>query len=684
MKRRQKNYLHHKIKNKMEQNLNQLCINTIRTLSMDAVQAANSGHPGTPMSLAPVTFTIYDRFMKFNPSNPDWMNRDRFILSAGHASMLLYSVLHITGYDVTIDDIKSFRQLHSKCAGHPEHGHTPGVETTTGPLGQGVATSVGFAMAQKWLASHFNKPGFNIIDYKIFSLAGDGCMMEGISGEAASLAGHLGLDNLIWIYDNNRITIEGSTSLAFSEDVATRFIAYGWNVQRVGDANDLLMLSRAIRIAEKEAGRPTLIIVDSHIAYGAPTKQDTHGAHGAPLGEEEIKATKAFYGWDAHKKFFVPDEVMQYARDITSLGKKQNDEWNELFSRYESEYPELANQLKLIQQRELPEAWDEAVPVFEAGTKISGRSASAKVLNAIASKIPFMIGGSADLSPSTLTDLKNEESFQVNNFSGRNLHFGIREHAMGAIANGISLSGLKTFASTFLVFSDYARGAIRLSALMNLPVTYIFTHDSIGVGEDGPTHQPIEQVASLRAIPNLEVIRPGDANEVAVLWKYIMKSKNIPTALILSRQDLPVLDRSKYASADGALKGGYILADSKDSPEVILIATGSELQLAIEAFEVLKQEGINARVVSMPNWNLYERQSPEYHESVLPSKVRSRVAIEAGSTFGWRRFIGLPGDGEVLGMRTFGASGKINSLLEEFGLTVETAVKASKSLINKS
>ncbi len=668
----------------MEQTLDQLCINTIRTLSMDAVQAANSGHPGTPMALAPVAFTIYDRFMKFNPANPDWVNRDRFILSAGHASMLLYSTLHITGYDVTLDDIKSFRQLHSKCAGHPEHGHTPGVETTTGPLGQGVATSVGFAMAQKWMASHFNKPGFNIIDYKIFSLAGDGCMMEGISGEAASLAGHLGLDNLIWIYDNNHITIEGSTSLAFSEDVATRFIAYGWNVQRVGDANDLLMLCRAIRIAEKEEGRPTLIIVDSHIAYGAPTKQDTHGAHGAPLGEDEIRATKAFYGWDADKKFFVPDEVMQYARDITLRGKKQNDEWNELFSRYESGYPELANQLKLIQKRELPEAWDEAVPVFESGTKISGRSASAKVLNAIASKIPFMIGGSADLSPSTLTDLKNEESFQENNFGGRNLHFGIREHAMGAIANGIALSGLKTFASTFLVFSDYARGAIRLSALMNLPVTYIFTHDSIGVGEDGPTHQPIEQVASLRAIPNLEVIRPGDANEVAVLWKYIMKSKNTPTALILSRQDLPVLDRSKYASADGALKGGYILADSKDSPEVILIATGSELQLAIEAFEVLKQEGINARVVSMPNWNLYERQSPEYHESVLPSKVRSRVAIEAGSTFGWSRFVGLPSDGVVLGMRTFGASGKLDSLLEEFGLTVEAVVKASKSLINKS
>lgn len=650
---------------------------------MDAVQAANSGHPGTPMSLAPVAFTVYDRFMKFNPVNPAWINRDRFILSAGHASMLLYSTLHITGYDVTLNDIKSFRQLHSKCAGHPEYGHTPGVETTTGPLGQGFATSVGFAIAQKWLASHFNKPGYNLIDYKIFSLGGDGCMMEGISGEAASLAGHLGLDNLIWIYDNNRITIEGSTSLAFSEDVATRFIAYGWNVQRIGDANDLEMLSRAIRIAEKEKGRPTLIIVDSHIAYGAPTKQDTHGAHGSPLGEEEIRATKTFYGWDPDKKFFVPDEVNQYTREVTARGIGQNKEWDDLFARYKSDYPNLAGELELIQKHELPNGWADGIPKFEAGTKISGRVASGKVLNAIASKIPFMIGGSADLSPSTLTDLKNEGSFQKDNYSGRNLHFGIREHAMGAIANGIALSGLKTFASTFLVFSDYARGAIRLSALMNLPITYIFTHDSIGVGEDGPTHQPIEHIASLRAIPNLEVIRPGDANEVAVLWKYILTSKNTATALILSRQDLPVFDRTKYSSAEGALKGGYILADSKGIPEIILIATGSEVQLAIEAYEVLKSEGIKARVVSMPNWNLYERQSPEYWETVLPSKVKARIAIEAGSTFGWRRFVGLHGDGEVLGMRTFGASGKINNLLEEFGLTVEAVVKTSKSLLHR-
>ncbi|PIS46025.1 MAG: transketolase [Ignavibacteria bacterium CG08_land_8_20_14_0_20_37_9] len=668
----------------MKQNLDQLCINTIRTLSMDAVQAANSGHPGTPMALAPVAYSVYDRFMKFNPLNPNWINRDKFILSAGHASMLLYSTLHITGYDVSLDDIKTFRQLHSKCAGHPEYGHTPGVETTTGPLGQGVATSVGFAIAQKWLAAYFNKPNYNLIDYEIFALAGDGCMMEGISGEAASLAGHLGLDNLIWLYDNNHITIEGNTSLAFSEDVAARFKAYGWDVQHVSDANDLEMLSRAIQDAKKEKGRPSLIIVDSHIAYGAPNKQDTHGAHGAPLGEDEIKAAKKFYGWDPEKKFFVPDEVKEYSKQIIERGKKQNEEWDQLFAKYEKEYPELAAQLKLIRNHELPDNWGSSIPKFESGTKVSGRAASGRVLNAIADNLPFMIGGSADLYPSTLTNIKSAQSFEKENYSGRNLHFGIREHAMGSIINGISLSGLKTYGSTFLVFSDYCRSSIRLSALMNLPVTYIFTHDSIGVGEDGPTHQPIEHIASLRAIPNLEVIRPADANEVAVMWKYIMKSKNTPTALILSRQDLPVFDRTKYSSAEGALKGGYVLADNDGTPDVILIATGSEVQLAVDAFEELKKEGIKARVVSMPNWNLYERQTPEYWESVLPNKVKARVAIEAGSTLGWRRFVGLHGDGEVLGMRTFGASGKLNNLLEEFGLTVEYVVKAAKKVINKN
>lgn len=636
------------------------------------------------MALAPVAFVIYDRFMKFNPANPDWLNRDRFILSAGHASMLLYSTLHITGYDVTMEDIKNFRQLYGRCPGHPEYGHTPGVETTTGPLGQGAATSVGFAIAEKWLANYFNKPGYDLIDYKIFALAGDGCMMEGITAEVASLAGHLGLDNLVWLYDNNHITIEGKTSLAFSEDVAARFAAYGWNVQLVSDVNDLEMLGHAIQAADKEKGRPSLLIVDSHIAYGAPTKQDTPGAHGSPLGEDEIKAAKKFYGWDPENKFFVPAAVQEYSRQIMARGKRQNNEWDGLFAKYEKEYPEFAALLKLMQKREIPEGWDCSIPQFASGTKISGRAASEKVLNAIAEHIPFMIGGSADLSTSTLTTIKNSSGFQKDNRGGRNLHFGIREHAMGAIANGISLSGLRTFVSTFFVFSDYARPAIRLSALMKLPVTYIFTHDSIGVGEDGPTHQPIEHLASLRAMPNLEVIRPADANEVAVLWKYIMESRDTPTALILSRQDLPVFDRTKYAPAKGALKGGYVLADSNGIPDIIFIATGSEVQLAIEAYEELKKEGIKTRVVSMPNWDLYARQSHEYREEVLPSKIKARIAIEAGSTFGWSRFIGLHEDGQVLGMKAFGASGKPDSLFEEFGLTVNALVKAAKSMLIKN
>jgi transketolase len=650
---------------------------------MDAVQAANSGHPGTAMGMAPVTYTIYNRLMKFNPHNPAWINRDRFILSAGHASMLLYSTLHIHGYDVTLEDIKTFRQLHSKCAGHPEYGHTPGVESTTGPLGQGVATSVGFSIAQKWLARRFNKPGFNVVDYTIYALAGDGCMMEGISGEAASLAGHLGLDNLVWIYDRNHITIEGNTNLAFTEDVAVRYAAYGWNVLTVSDANNLEMVENAFKLAKKEKGRPTIIIIDSHIAFGAPTKQDTHGAHGAPLGEEEIRATKEFYGWDPDKQFFIPNEVNEYAASVIKKGKQQNAEWDILFSDYQKKYPELALELNEIIHGKLPSGWDSGIRPFEAGAKISGRAASEKILNSIADHLPFMIGGSADLTPSTLTGIKMADSFQKTNYGGRNLHFGIREHAMGSIANGLALSGLIPFVSTFLVFSDYARSSIRLSALMNLPVTYIFTHDSIGVGEDGPTHQPVEHIASLRAIPNLEVIRPGDANELAVLWRYIVEAKNTPVALILSRQDMPVLDRNRLAPAEGALKGAYVLADSTEVLEVILIATGTEVSLALDAYEDLQAQGIHTRVVSMPNWSLFERQSAEYRESVLPSQVRARIAIEAGSTFGWRRYVGLPEDGKVLGMRTFGVSGKLQSLLEEFGLTKKAVISTVKSLIQK-
>ncbi len=664
--------------------LDQLCIDTMRTLAMDAVQKANSGHPGTPMALAPVAYVLYDRFMRYNPQNPDWANRDRFVLSAGHASMLLYSILHITGYDMTLDDIMNFRQLHGKCAGHPEYGLAPGVETTTGPLGQGVANSVGMAIAEKWLASYFNRPGHEIINYKIFAIAGDGCMMEGVSGEAASLAGHLGLNNLIWIYDNNRITIEGNTALAFSEDVAARFMAYHWNVERVTDANDLGLLERAIQTACKESERPTLIIVDSHIAYGSPTKQDTHGAHGEPLGEEEIRATKKVYGWDPDKKFFVPDEVKNYRAQSLTKGRQFEAEWNQKFSAYSAAYPEHAKQFQMMQNREIPAGWESALPTFAADAKgLAGREANNKILNGIAAQIPWLMGGAADLAPSTKTLIKDGGDFQKNNYSGRNFHFGIRENAMGSIANGMALSKLRPYVATFLIFSDYQRPAFRLSSLMEQPAIYIFTHDSIGVGEDGPTHQPIEHLASLRAIPHLEVIRPADANEIAVLWKHILQLKDRPVALILTRQAMPTFDRVKYASAEGAMRGAYIMADCTGTPEVILIGTGSEVQLCLGAHEQLIQKGIKSRVVSMPCWSLYERQDPAYWEEVLPNSVRARVAVEAGSTFGWRRYVGRHGEGNVLGMRTYGASAPIKDLLKEFGLTVEGVVKMAKETLSR-
>ena len=662
--------------------LDQLCITTIRTLAMDAVQKANSGHPGTPMALAPVAFVLWDRFMRSNPQNPDWPNRDRFVLSAGHASMLLYGILHITGYDVTLDDIKNFRQLHSKCAGHPEFGLTPGVETTTGPLGQGLANSVGMAIAEKWLASYFNRPGHDIIGYKIFAIAGDGCMMEGVSGEAASLAGHLGLSNLVWIYDNNQITIEGHTALAFSEDVAARFMAYHWNVERVGDANDLGLLERAIKTARKETERPSLIIVDSHIAYGSPTKQDTHAAHGEPLGEDEIRATKVVYGWDPDKKFYVPDEVKNYREQSLVKGKQFEEEWNKKFAAYAAVYPDLAKHFQMMQNRELPVGWEKALPNFAADAKgLAGREANNKILNAIAAQIPWLMGGAADLAPSTKTLIKDGGDFQKGKYSGRNFHFGIRENAMGSIANGMALSKLRPYVATFLIFSDYQRPAFRLSGLMEQPAIYIFTHDSIGVGEDGPTHQPIEHLASLRAIPHLEVIRPADANEIAVMWKHILQLKDHPVALVLTRQALPTFDRTKYASADGALRGAYVIADCQGIPGVILIGTGSEVQLCLGAHEQLIKEGIKSRVVSMPCWSLYERQDPAYWEEVMPSSVRARVAVEAGSTFGWRRYVGRHGEGNVLGMRTYGASAPIKDLLKEFGLTVEGVVKMAKETI---
>jgi transketolase len=667
---------------KKNQKLEQLIINTIRTLSMDAVQKANSGHPGTPMSMAPVAYTIWDKFMNFNPQNPDWPNRDRFVLSAGHASMLLYSLLHLTGYDVSLKDIKTFRQLHSKCAGHPEYGLAPGIECTTGPLGQGYATSVGMAVAEKWLATYFNRPGHEIINYNVFSIGGDGCMMEGISSEAASLAGHLGLDNLIWIYDNNHITIEGHTALAFSEDVAARFMGYNWHVQRVGDANDRELLEEALHRAEGEKGQPSLIIVDSHIGYGSPNKQDTSAAHGEPLGEDEIRKTKINYGWPPDKKFYVPDEVKDYRKSILKRGKKDEDEWNEKFDKYAFEYPDLAKEFQMIEDRGMPEGWEKCLPTFPADPNgPATRSSNGKVLNAIGENIPWLLGGAGDVGPSTKTYLDNTASFEKDVYSGRNFHFGIRESAMAAVTNGMVLSKLRAYAACYFVFSDYMRAPLRLSCLMRIPVIYIFTHDSIGLGEDGPTHQPIEHLASLRAIPNLDVIRPADANELSALWKHVMEVKDHPVALILTRQNVPTFDREKYEPADGALRGAYVIADSKGKPDVILIGTGSEVQLCLGAYEQLKKEGVNARVVSMPCWSIYEQQGQDYWEEVLPSSVKARISVEAGSTFGWRRYVGRHDEGGVVGVGTFGESAPIKDLWPEFGFTVEHIVDKAHEIL---
>lgn len=667
---------------KKKEKLEQLIINTIRTLSMDAVQKANSGHPGTPMSMAPVAYTIWDKFMNFNPQNPDWPNRDRFVLSAGHASMLLYSLLHLTGYDISLNDIKTFRQLHSKCAGHPEYGLAPGIECTTGPLGQGYATSVGMAIAEKWLATYFNRPGHEIINYNVFSIGGDGCMMEGISSEAASLAGHLGLDNLIWIYDNNHITIEGHTALAFSEDVAARFMGYNWHVQRVGDANDRELLEEALHRAESEKGQPSLIIVDSHIGYGSPNKQDTSAAHGEPLGEDEIRKTKINYGWPPDKKFYVPDEVRDYRKSMLKRGKNDEDEWNEKFDKYAFEYPDLAKEFQMMEDRGMPEGWEKCLPTFPADPNgPATRSSNGKVLNAIGADIPWLLGGAGDVGPSTKTYLDNTASFEKDVYSGRNFHFGIRENAMAAVTNGMVLSKLRAYAACYFVFSDYMRAPLRLSCLMQIPVIYIFTHDSIGLGEDGPTHQPIEHLASLRAIPNLDVIRPADANELSVLWKHVMQVKDHPVALILTRQNVPTFDRDKYESAEGALRGAYVLADSDGTPDVILIGTGSEVQLCLGAYEKLKKEGVKVRVVSMPCWSIYEQQGPEYWEEVMPSSVMARVSVEAGSTFGWRRYVGRHDQGGVIGVGTFGESAPVKDLWPEFGFTVEHIVDKAHDIL---
>ena len=683
--------------------LDQLAVNTIRTLSMDAVQQAKSGHPGTPMALAPVVYCLWQRVLRFDPDHPIWPNRDRFVLSVGHASMLLYSMLHLTGVkavnpkyetlgqlSVTLDDIKRFRQLDSKCPGHPEYRWTSGVETTTGPLGQGLATSVGMVIAERWIASYFNRPGFELFDYDVYALCGDGCMMEGISGEAASLAGHLKLGNLCWIYDNNHITIEGNTALAYSDDVATRFVGYGWNVTRVGDANDLTMLERAFHTFKRTNDRPTLIVVDSHIAYGAPNKQDTSAAHGEPLGEEEVRLAKRYYGWPVDARFFVPESVREHFKaGIGARGAAQHQAWWAMFEEYKRTYPELADQGYRMLKRELPDHWNQDLPVFPPDTTgIATRDSSGKALNAVAANVPWLIGGSADLSPSTKTRLTTDGAgdFSAENPAGRNLHFGIREHAMAAVLNGLSLSKIRPFGSGFLIFSDYARAAIRLSALMEIPVIHIFTHDSIGVGEDGPTHQPVEQLASLRAIPGLLTLRPADANETVEAWRVIAQLRHQPVALILTRQAVPTIDRTKYASADGVQRGAYVLADSGDGlPEVILLATGSEVSLCLAAYEQLNAEGIKARVVSMPSWELFEqycRSTPDYRTEVLPESVTARVSVEKASTLGWTRYVGT--DGASIGMDTFGASAPLKELQKKFGFTVENVVAAARSQVART
>jgi transketolase len=674
--------------------LDQLCVNTIRTLSIDAVQQAKSGHPGTPMALAPLVYAIWNRVMRFDPQNPIWPNRDRFVLSNGHASMLLWSALHLTGVQavdaeyeslgkpsVTLDDIRRFRQLDSKAPGHPEYHWVSGVETTTGPLGQGVATSVGMATAEKWLAHRYNRPGFEIFDYNIYAVCGDGCLMEGVASEAASLAGHLGLDNLCWIYDNNHITIEGNTQIAFTEDVAARFLAYGWNVLRVGDANDLERIEHALEVFRKTKGRPTFIVLDSHIGYGSPNKQDTAAAHGEPLGDEECRLVKRSYGWPEDAKFLVPDGVYDhFTAGIGKRGAEARSKWTDLFESYRTQYPDLALEIELMQRRELPAGWDRNLPTFPADPKgIAGRDASGKTLNVLAQNIPWFLGGSADLGPSNKTTLTypGAGDFQSDTPEGKNLHFGIREHAMAAIVNGLSLSKLRAFGASFFIFSDYARPAIRLSALMELPSLFIFTHDAMGDGEDGPTHQPVEHLISLRAIPGLITIRPGDANEVVEAYRFVMQRRHQPAVLALSRQPLPTLDRSKYAPATGVAQGAYVLADTPaGNPDVIIIASGSEVSLAVEAHESLLADGIRSRVVSMPSWEIFEQQSQAYRDSVLPPTVKARVAVEQASIIGWERYVG--GSGHVIGMKTFGASAPLKELQRKYGFEPNQVIAAVK------
>ncbi len=677
--------------------IDELCINTIRTLSMDAIQKANSGHPGTPMALAPLAYTLWQHYLRFDPQDPIWPNRDRFVLSAGHASMLLYSLLFLArvkavdpDYEivgepaVSLDDIKHFRQLDSKCPGHPEYRWTSGVETTTGPLGQGIATSVGMAVASVWQAAHFNRPGAELFDFDVYAIAGDGDLMEGVSNEAASFAGHQKLSNLCWVYDNNHITIDGHTSITYEDDVEARFQGYQWNVTRVEDANNLDEIARGFDNFQEEQERPTLIIVDSHIGYGAPHKQDTAEAHGEPLGDEEVRETKRFYGWPEDAEFLVPDGVQdRFAEVMGKRGAELRGKWDELFESYRGDEPENAAHLEEMQRRELPEGWDAELPIFEPDEKgMATRKASNKVENAVAAKVPWLLVGAADLTGSNSVALDDGQSFEPSTRDGRQLHYGIREHESAAISNGLSLSKLRSLWSTYLTFSDYARPAIRLSALMELPVIHLFTHDSIGLGEDGPTHQPVEQLASLRAIPGLDVIRPADANEVTEAWRAAMDRHHQPVALVLTRQDVPIIDRSRYASADGLRRGGYVLADPEDGdPEVILIATGSEVALALEAHEKLVSDGVRSRVVSMPCWELFERQEQSYQDEVLPPAIQARVSVEEASTLGWDRFVGP--EGAKIGMHTFGSSAPLKDVQSKFGFTPDKVAETAKEVLGR-
>ncbi len=667
----------------MMKKLDDLCVNTIRMLSADGVEKANSGHPGLPMGAAGMAYVLWTRFLRHNPLNPKWPDRDRFVLSAGHGSMLLYSLLHLTGYDLSLEELMNFRQWGSKTPGHPEYGLAPGVETTTGPLGQGFTNGVGMAIAERYLAAHFNRPGHVIVDHYTYGIVGDGDLMEGISHEAASLAGHLGLGKLIFLYDDNHISIEGSTDIAFTESRTARFEAYGWHVQKVDDGNDLEAIETAITEAQKETGRPSFIAVRTHIGYGSPNKQDKAVAHGEPLGTEEIRLTKENLGWPIEPPFLIPDEAFTHFRQAVDKGEAIEARWQEDFSSYKEANPDLVKEWDIWMNGNLPEGWDSDIPDFPADKKgMATRVASGSVLNAVAPRLPNLLGGSADLAPSNKTEIKGEKDFQADIYEGRHLRFGVREHAMGAILNGMALhGGLIPYGGTFLVFSDYMRPAIRLAALMDLKVIYVFTHDSIGLGEDGPTHQPVEHLSALRTIPNLTVIRPCDANETSEAWRYALESQNGPIALALSRQGLPTLDRTTFAPASELSRGAYILHDTKDGkPDVILIATGSEVPIALEAYEKLEEKGVKARVVSMPSWELFDKQPEDYQCQVLPSEIKSRIAIEAGITQGWHRYVGSTG--EVIGLDSFGASAPYKVLYEKFGITADRVVGKALALLN--